>query len=460
MPEMSANLSLPLLLPAQAQKHVTHNEALQVLDALVQLVVLDRTRTTPPATPAEGDRHIVPGGPTGWSGPAGSIATRVQGAWVHHLPRPGWQAHVLAETRDVIWQGGVWGDPALRAATLGVNTGADTTNRLAVSAPATLFTHEGAGHQIKINKAAPGQTASLLFQTGFSGRAEIGLAGTDDLSVKVSATGAVWTEALVAEAATGRVRLPAGVEVTGITTLGAATTGNVAVTGLISGTALTQTPTDATAGRLLKVGDSATLLSGGFSLRVTADGTANAIMLTTGAGISGTPPTGMAVRFRATATNTAAVTIALDGGAALAAVTRGGSGVALPAGYVRTDADTIAIFSGTNWTVWRAVERGSNANGDHVRFEDGTQLCISLLIATDVTTAVGSGFRSAAQTWTCPAAFSTMTGLGVFASSYNNVGTHWSVARPVSTTSGEIILHAWTSTTGRSARALAMGRWF
>ena len=39
MPELSANLSLPLLMPAQAQKHVTHNEALQVLDALVQLVV-------------------------------------------------------------------------------------------------------------------------------------------------------------------------------------------------------------------------------------------------------------------------------------------------------------------------------------------------------------------------------------------------------------------------------------
>ena len=37
MPELSANLSLPFLMPAQAQKHVTHNEALQVLDALVQL---------------------------------------------------------------------------------------------------------------------------------------------------------------------------------------------------------------------------------------------------------------------------------------------------------------------------------------------------------------------------------------------------------------------------------------
>lgn len=62
MPDDSPILSLPYILPTQAQKHVTHNEALRMLDAIVQLVVQDRSRTVPPAYPAEGDRHIVAAG--------------------------------------------------------------------------------------------------------------------------------------------------------------------------------------------------------------------------------------------------------------------------------------------------------------------------------------------------------------------------------------------------------------
>lgn len=35
MSDLSARLDLPLIKPSQAQKHVTHNEALQILDGLV-----------------------------------------------------------------------------------------------------------------------------------------------------------------------------------------------------------------------------------------------------------------------------------------------------------------------------------------------------------------------------------------------------------------------------------------
>ena len=38
----TANLALPCIEGSQAQKHVTHNEALRVLDTLVQLAVLDQ----------------------------------------------------------------------------------------------------------------------------------------------------------------------------------------------------------------------------------------------------------------------------------------------------------------------------------------------------------------------------------------------------------------------------------
>jgi len=75
MSDLSPNLSLPYLAPAQAQKHVTHNEALGLLDAVVQLAVQSRSQTEPPADPAPGARYIVPPGATGaWSGQEGMLA--------------------------------------------------------------------------------------------------------------------------------------------------------------------------------------------------------------------------------------------------------------------------------------------------------------------------------------------------------------------------------------------------
>lgn len=164
------------------------------------------------------------------------------------------------------------------------------------------------------------------------------------------------------------------------------------------GLVLTSSATDATAGRVLKVGDSVTLLSGGASNRSTYGGTANAIALTTGAGMSGTIPTGLQLRFRATATNTGSATIAVDGGSAIACRTI--TGVALPAGYIRTDVDTVARFDGTYWMVDRQVERGGNANGEFTRFADGTLICwVSGLSAIDTDDTV----------WTFPAAFTYPT---------------------------------------------------
>ncbi|MEZ5686595.1 MAG: DUF2793 domain-containing protein [Paracoccaceae bacterium] len=54
MSDLSTRLGLPYLQPSQAQKHVTHNEALQTLDILVQLVVEDFYANLPPEVPVEG----------------------------------------------------------------------------------------------------------------------------------------------------------------------------------------------------------------------------------------------------------------------------------------------------------------------------------------------------------------------------------------------------------------------
>ena len=82
------NLRLPYIMAAQSQKHVTHNEAIRALDAVVQLSVLDRDLSTPPGSPADGARYIVAGSPTGaWSGHAGNIAAYQDGAWTFYPPR-------------------------------------------------------------------------------------------------------------------------------------------------------------------------------------------------------------------------------------------------------------------------------------------------------------------------------------------------------------------------------------
>ena len=219
MPDDTTILSLPLILPAQAQKHVTHNEALVKLDLMVQLAVINRTLATPPALPTIGDRHIVATGATGpWVGQAGRIALFTEAGWQFTQPLNGWQAYVMAEQHMAFYNGLTWialSDGPFTVGQLGVSATPDATNRLSVSSPATLLNHAGAGHQLKLNKALAGDTASLLFQTGFSGRAEMGTAGADDFSVKVSADGSSWSVALVSSAATGEVTLPKPVHLGG-----------------------------------------------------------------------------------------------------------------------------------------------------------------------------------------------------------------------------------------------------
>jgi hypothetical protein len=213
MSDTSPNLALPYIQPAQAQKHVTHNEAVQVLDLVTQLSVVSASLTVPPAEIIEGRRYIVPSGATGdWAGQGGKVAYLEQSAWQMLTPKSGWLTWVEDEAQLRIFNGTSWITPAAAlpetTAKLGINTTADTTNRLAVAAPATLLTHGGAGHQLKINKATAGDTASLLFQTAFGGRAEMGTTGSDDFAVKVSPDGVTYREALRVNRATGSVELP------------------------------------------------------------------------------------------------------------------------------------------------------------------------------------------------------------------------------------------------------------
>ncbi|MBS0231878.1 MAG: DUF2793 domain-containing protein [Proteobacteria bacterium] len=311
------NLALPYILAAQAQKHVTHNEAIRALDCLVQLSVESRALTAPPATPADGSRYLVAAAATGdWAGNTDKIAAFQDGAWAFFEPREGWIAWVADEHELIIYSASAWApygggsggeggggeggglsapvanaslanmatgtikgrtsagsghpedltgaqatalldtfgasgeshkkglvpDPGDTAGTskflredgswaeppagdgggdagditelddldhLGIATTADSTNVLALKGPASLFDNAGNGHQQKINKHADTDTASVLYQTNYSGRAEMGLTGDDDFHFKVSPNGATWYDALKIDRNSGKISYPA-----------------------------------------------------------------------------------------------------------------------------------------------------------------------------------------------------------------------------------------------------------
>ena len=109
MSDATTHLLLPYILAAQAQKHVTHNEALRILDGLVQLSVLDRDLAAPPASPADGDRYIVASGATGdWAGWDLNVALWTDGAWLRLPPRTGWRAWVDDEGLLLVYDGATW----------------------------------------------------------------------------------------------------------------------------------------------------------------------------------------------------------------------------------------------------------------------------------------------------------------------------------------------------------------
>lgn len=207
-------LGLPFLLPNQAQKHVTLNDALGLLDAIVQLAVLSAGAVTQPDAPEEGDVHILGDGAAGasWAGQAaGSLAAFRDGVWQFLIAGEGWLAFDRTQQALLVRAGGEWrAVSSLPLAALGINTAADPANRLAVKADQALFSHDdqtpGTGDmRVVLNRANASATASLVFQEDFDALAEFGLTGGSGLNLKVNLPGTGWSDILTVDPASGAI---------------------------------------------------------------------------------------------------------------------------------------------------------------------------------------------------------------------------------------------------------------
>ena len=321
-----------------------------------------------------------------------------------------------------------------------------------------MLSHDGAGHQVKVNKAAAANTASLIFQTGFSGRAEMGLAGSDDFAIKVSPDGSAWLDALVVNRTTGSV----------------------------TGEAIQSDALDATTGRLLRVGGFGLGLDAGPNV-ADLDALGLAGFFFGYGGASASPPAGDNP-FPS-----------LNGAYGL--ITGNGT-LGDASGYLWQIAVQYGTLSpqlkfrnkaGVSWDAWQTVvatdnilgpvsqtggvptgaiiERGANANGDYVRFADGTQICTRADLL--------AGYISAeycAETWTYPAVFAappnavtlTLNG-GAWATNGPASGVGRGDVQPVAGNNTNTALSAQVWASGSAAfvsgdtvplLGAAVGRWF
>jgi hypothetical protein len=208
-------LSLPLITAAQAQKHVTHNEALAMIDAMVQISVLSASTLAPPSSPQFGARYIVPqNAQADWVGKDNSLAHFNEIGWQFFSPATGWLAYVVDQGNFLHFNAAGWQSLIATSAlqslpALSINMTPTGSERFSVQDDASLLNHDGSDHRLKINKAAQSNTASVLFSENFVSKAEVGLAGDNQLHFKVSPDGNTWQSSVQLDPITGFVGINA-----------------------------------------------------------------------------------------------------------------------------------------------------------------------------------------------------------------------------------------------------------
>lgn len=219
--EKSSNLGMPYLAPAQALKSVTHNAALRHLDRLVQLSIIS-AQSSPPqdwqSGVVEDESRFIVMAPAqqAWAGHDGDIAVLSGGVWEFLKPQTGWVCWNIEDEHIWIYEADVWKPLGIsKVETFGINTSPDALNRLSVRSDASLFDTETGSHRLTINRASDAETASVVFQSGYQGRAELGLTGVDGFTLKLSDNGSEFQKVLEANSSTGDINIQNDLSVEG-----------------------------------------------------------------------------------------------------------------------------------------------------------------------------------------------------------------------------------------------------
>ncbi len=217
MSDISPNLNLPFLLSSQAQKHLILNQSLLTIDNLLMLSVISNELSSPPTNPQEGDRYIVANNASGaWTGKEHQIACYNNLGWHFIEPKNGFLAYLSSGNKILCFRGNIWDKLPLpeesfqNLSRLGLATQSDANNPLSAKLNSALLSAKYAAEsgngdiRLKLNKEAASNISSILFQTNWSGFAEIGLCGDNNLSFKVSADGSEWKSSINLDKSTGR----------------------------------------------------------------------------------------------------------------------------------------------------------------------------------------------------------------------------------------------------------------
>ncbi|MEM6971935.1 MAG: DUF2793 domain-containing protein [Pseudomonadota bacterium] len=170
-------LGLTLLEAAQAQKHVTVNEALLRLDAGMAVTV-DGVGIDAPPSVVDGAVYIVGVAPTGdWSGHAGDIAYGIGGGWAFVTPGAGRRVSTGLGGDEYVYDGQAW----RRGFVAGAASGAYTAMRV-LEVDETLT--PGASHVtaavIPAGSLVIGVTGRVTEALGGATSWMLGVAGADD----------------------------------------------------------------------------------------------------------------------------------------------------------------------------------------------------------------------------------------------------------------------------------------
>lgn len=107
--------SLPLLQAGQAQKELTHNEALALVDAMLHAQAESASLSAPPGGAVPGQCWIVAtGGSAEWAGHDGELACMTAGGWRFVAPRQGMRVAVTDDGQTYIYGASAWSAEPVR----------------------------------------------------------------------------------------------------------------------------------------------------------------------------------------------------------------------------------------------------------------------------------------------------------------------------------------------------------